>query len=89
MSDITSVVTRPEFEALRADVKTVEADVVEIRTLQNVQQISLSSIERTQDAILKRVTQLGSRREMVIAGGSGLGGGMAAGVVYALHWFLS
>ncbi|MBV1835668.1 hypothetical protein [Acetobacter estunensis] len=88
MPETNTVVTRPEFDALRGDVKRVEADVVEIRTLQSVQQTSLTGIEKTQDAILNKLNALGSRREMIIAGASGLGGGIAAGVVYVLHWMM-
>ncbi|OUJ03867.1 hypothetical protein HK15_08865 [Acetobacter orientalis] len=76
-------ITRPEFSdrmnALTSDVRKVEADVIEIRTLQTTQQATLNEI-------LSTVRRQGNLRSMVIAGFSGLGGGVAAGAVYLLHW---
>ncbi|BBC81310.1 hypothetical protein AcetOrient_orf04482 [Acetobacter orientalis] len=76
-------ITRPEFSermsSLTGDMRKVEADVVEIRTHQTAQQATLNEI-------LKAVQKQGSLKNMLIAGFSGLGGGVAAGAVYLLHW---
>ena len=76
-------ITRPEFSdrmsLLTSDMRKMEADVVEIRTHQTTQQVTLNEI-------LATVRKQGNLRSMVIAGFSGLGGGVAAGAVYLLHW---
>lgn len=72
-------ITRPEFAEVRADVKTLERQMVEVQTMQGAQQATLNEI-------LSTVRKQGSVRAMVIAGFSGLGGGVAAGLAYFLHW---
>ncbi|KXV57990.1 hypothetical protein AD947_07310 [Acetobacter tropicalis] len=72
-------ITRPEFTEVRNDVKTLERQMVEVQTMQGTQQATLNEI-------LSTVRKQGSVRAMVIAGFSGLGGGVAAGAVYLLHW---
>ncbi|MCP1239852.1 hypothetical protein NKW44_09110 [Acetobacter lovaniensis] len=76
-------ITRPEFSermnALCGDVRQVEADVVKIKSKQDTQQETLNKI-------LDVVQKQGSFKNSLIAGFSGLGGGIAAGTVYLLHW---
>ncbi|WP_278368679.1 hypothetical protein [Acetobacter orientalis] len=72
-------ITRPEFTEVRNDVKTLERQMVEVQTMQGTQQATLNEI-------LSTVRRQGNLRSMVIAGFSGLGGGVAAGAVYLLHW---
>ncbi|MBB2155186.1 hypothetical protein HLH33_02490 [Gluconacetobacter diazotrophicus] len=43
------IVTRPEFDALRADVKTLEGNQVKLETLLNVQQSTLTAIKEQGD----------------------------------------
>ena len=76
-------ITRPEFSermsALTSNVRLVEADVVKIKSKQDTQQATLNEI-------LTAVQKQGSFKNSLIAGFSGLGGGIAAGTVYLLHW---
>lgn len=76
---LSHYITRPEFAEVRNDVKTLERQMVEVQTMQGTQQATLNEI-------LQTVRRQGSVRAMVIAGFSGLGGGVAAGAVYLLHW---
>ncbi|MDN7356008.1 hypothetical protein [Acetobacter senegalensis] len=80
VSSHTDFITRPEFSermnALTGDVRRVEADVVEIRTHQTAQQTTLNQI-------LATVQKQGSIKAAFIAGGSGIGGGIAGAL---LHW---
>lgn len=80
---IGAYITRPEFSermsALTGDVRRVEADVINIKSKQDTQQATLNEI-------LAVVQKQGSFKNSLIAGFSGLGGGIAAGTVYLLHW---
>lgn len=77
MSD-TAYFTRAEALDMRADLKAVEADVTILKDRQQAQQSTL-------DRILTAVENKNSVRDMLIAGGSGVGGGLAAGMAYLLH----
>lgn len=76
-------ITRPEFSermsALTSNVRQVENDVVNIKSKQDTQQETLNKI-------LDVVQKQGSFKNSLIAGFSGLGGGIAAGTIYLLHW---
>ncbi|MFP2873778.1 hypothetical protein ACLEIY_16290 [Acetobacter tropicalis] len=65
----------------------------DIRRAQQLTNERLAIVEHEQrnqkttlDEILTEVRKGQSVRAMFIAGGSGLGGGVAAGVAYFLHW---
>ncbi|MCG0998193.1 hypothetical protein [Acetobacter persici] len=69
------------------------AEGSEIRRQQQITNERLAIVEHEQQGqkttlaeILAEVRKGQSVRAMFIAGGSGLGGGVAAGVAYFLHW---
>lgn len=69
-------ITRGEFSEVRSDVKTLEREMAEVRSMQTNQQTTLNEI-------LSTVRRQGSVKAAFIAGGSGIGGGIAGAL---LHW---
>lgn len=72
-------ITRPEFSEVRSDLREAQNDIIEIRTNQKLQGATLTEI-------LSEVKSKNSIREMLIAGGSGVGGGMAVGLYVLFQW---
>ncbi|GBQ19534.1 hypothetical protein AA12717_0284 [Gluconacetobacter sacchari DSM 12717] len=70
--------TRAEGREIRDDLKALEADMAVVKAQQAGQQ-------QTLDQILVQVQKGNSVRSMMIAGGSGIGGGVVAGVAYLAH----
>ncbi|UMM63090.1 hypothetical protein [Aristophania vespae] len=79
-------ITRSEFServsTVQQDVKTLEHQMIELRSMQNAQGEQLTQILENQRTQTEMLRKQGNLRSMFITGFSGFGGGFAAALIY-------